>query len=330
MRRLALFGGLLLLGVVTIGAAPRSAVASNYTLTASGPWVSDNGILNGTWEAHFDVAGFDLSGTLNLIGMPGVGEGNIHGSWDLDEIGFGVLFLDQELATFTGGLVGNQFQGTFDTGDIRGTWSGLLENLSFTTAPIAPVIGGTLPTLVLSHIDGRAGQIINLAATLFTQGASVANIENLISFDSLITPIQAKADGTPDCSVNPLLDKANSLFQFLPEGCRGSACTQVRAVIASLSNAAAIANGAQVYTCKVRIATDVTGIYQLVVTALKGLDANFSSINLNAIAGEVGVRTKKLLDCHCSTVGESGPLPLASLLAPLLLVIASRRSRRKS
>lgn len=329
MRRLSALFALLALAVAPMAVAPSPAAASNYNLTARGVWVSDDGLYNGTWTAKFDVAGFDLSGTLNLIGLPEVGQGNIHGSWDLNEIGFGILFLDKELATFDGGFDGSKFAGTFDTGLRTGKWTGSLEDLSFTTSPINTIIDGVIPSLVLSRSSGTVGQIVNLAATLHTLGANISNIENVISFDSLTTPIQALANGAPDCTVNPNINKLDTIFEFLPQGCSGNTCSQVRAVVQSLSNLQAIADGAQLYSCKVKIAKQATsGIYQLLSNAVTAVNDLLDKVDVGSLPGEVSV--KRLGDCHCSTVQDSGPLPLASLAAPLLLVLVRRRSRRSA
>src|ERR1043166_2107200 len=275
MRRYLVLGWILLIGFVPFGILPSTAFATSYSLTASGPWTSDDGLLSGTWQAHFDVAGFDLSGTLNIVGLADVGEGNIAGSWDLQHLGFGVMFLNQEVATFTGGLQGDHLAGTFETGQIVGHWSGALSSLKLTTQPIVPIIDATIPTLLLSHISGNLGDLVSLGATLYTLGAPIVSVENIINFDSLSTPILALANGAPACTVNPAINKADTLFQFLPLGCKGSACTQVRALVQSFTNVDAIADGTRLYTCRVQILKQAaTGIYQLVADALSAIDAD--------------------------------------------------------
>jgi len=331
-RRFIVFAGVMLAGLL----AAATPVSASYSFNASGTWVSNDGLLNGTWSAHFDVAGYDLSGTLNLAGLADVGEGNIAGSWDFNNVGFGVMFLDRELATFTGGLVGDKFQGNFDVGDISGNWVGALGALQLTGDPITRIIDATVPTLLLGQGDGNLGDLVNLGATLLSLGQQIASTSNTITFDNLATPIAALLDGSPDCSVNPLIDKADSFFEFLPQGCSGSACTQVRAVIQSLTNDLPIADGAQLYTCKVKILKQAaTGIYQLINSALSGLDINSFPIDISALSGQISVKEKSLWKqiqngCHCSTGSQAGPLPLPSLLAPLLLIALRARQRRRS
>ena len=330
MRRSTVVAGLLFLSLAILPLGSH-ANASSFTMTATGTWASNDGLLNGTWQAHFDVAGFDLSGTLNILGMPNVADGNLSGSWDLNHVGFGVLFTDQELMSFTGGLQGSQLVGQFETGQIIGNWTGSLSSLSFSGDPIIPVNGSTIPTLVLSHIGGNLGDLVSLAASLYTLGAPIGSTQNVISFDSL-TPILANALGTPDCSVNPFIDKADTLFEFLPNGCSGSACTQVRAIVQSLTNAYPIPDGATLYTCKVRIAQQAgAGIYQLILSALSAFDIDNIPLPIGGIAGEIAAKLPFLKQlkhgCHCSTVESAGPLPLPSLLAPLVLILLRRRQR---
>lgn len=329
MRFKALAAGLVLLGAALMApVAPASA--TTYSFTAEGPWRSNDGLLSGTWRAHFDVAGYDLSGTLDILGLPNVARGNIVGSWDLDHVGFGVVFTDQELMAFNGGLDGDQFVGTFEAGNIQGVWNGLLDRLSITSDPIIPILSSSIPTLLLSRIDGRVGDVVNLGATLYTLGSQIAEMGNVINFDPLTTPILAKADGKPACKVNPLIGKADTVFEFLPAGCSGSACNQVRALVTSLSNLEAITDGALLYNCKVKINKQATsGIYQVVASALAAIGVDSLPQQITSLAGEVKVRADKL-GCHCSTVDTAGPLPLTSLLAPFALLALRRRSRSAS
>lgn len=321
MRRLAIVTALLVLGIVPMSLAPAPAAAANYTLQAQGIWTSHDGLLNGTWEAHFDVAGYDLSGTLNILGLAEVGVGNIQGSWDAENIGFGVMFLNEELATFDGGFDGSGFHGTFDTGQISGDWTGLLDQIQLTTEPITSVIGGENPTLVLSRAAGTIGQIVNLGATLHTFGNEISNLENIISFDSA-TPILANAFGRPECLVNAAINKADTFFEFLPQGCSGSTCTQVRAVVRSLSNLAGIADGANLYSCKVRIDShSVAGIYQMLSNVVTAINSALQQLPVDSLPGEIGAKAKKLLgDCSCHIPGKSEHVPLASILLPLMFL----------
>jgi hypothetical protein len=332
MKRIAVLSALFVcLG--SLAARPNPVFASPYTLTANGVWHSNDGLLNGTWEAHFDVAGFDLSGTLNLIGMPGIAEGNLSGTWDLDDIGFGIMFVDQELLTFDGALDGLEFVGSFESGNISGVWTGLLTSLRLTTEPIIPVFDGSIPTLLLGQNSGNAGDILSLVAKLYTAGEAINRIDNILSFDPSTTPILSRSNGKPNCSANPVVDPGGVLFEFLPQGCSGSACNQVRAVLDSLNDLGPFLDGVSLFTCKVGINSGATsGIYNIVVSALQAFDTDNLLVELNTVFGQISVKAKEAagkLGCDCSIMETSPQMPLASLLAPLAIVLI-RRLRRGS
>lgn len=333
LRRLTVLSALLFVCLGSPAARPNPALATPYTLTASGVWHSSDGLLNGTWEARFDVAGFDLTGTLNLVGMPGIAEGNIAGTWNLNDIGFGIVFLDQELITFDGSLQGLQFTGNFDTGDISGVWSGLLTSIRLSTDPIIPVFDQSVPTLVLGHTSGVVGNIVTLVAKLHTAGAAIDQLSNVLSFDPSTTPILARSNGTPNCTANPLVNPAGVLFEFLPQGCSGSTCNQVRAVLNSLNDLGPFLSEVALFTCKVKINSGTaSGVYNIIAGALQALDVNNFAVQLSSIIGQISVKSKaasKKLGCDCSIMETSAPLPVVSLLAPLAIVLVRRLRGRK-
>lgn len=336
MKRLAVMCALAFVCFGSLAARSNPAFAAPYTLTASGVWYSNDGLLNGPWEANFDVAGYDLTGTLNLIGMPGIAEGNISGTWDLGNIDFGIVFLDQELMTFDGGLQGLEFVGTFDTGDINGIWTGLLTSLRLSTDPITPVFDGTIPTLVLGHNTGKVGDIVTLVANLHTVGQAIDRLENVLSFDASKTPILSGFDGKPNCSANPVVNPLGVVFEFLPQGCSGSACNQVRAVMESLDDLGPFLDGVALFTCKVGILQGTqAGVYNIVASVLEALDVDHVLVELTSIIGQISVKAKKAGKggCDCSIMESSAQMPLASLLAPLAILVLRRfrsRAPRKS
>jgi len=335
-RRFAVLSALVAVCLIPLTGRSNPAFASPYTLTASGVWQSNDGLLNGTWEANFDVAGFDLTGTLNLIGMPGIGEGNIAGTWDLDDLGFGLMFVDEELIAFDGGLDGLEFVGNFDTGDIQGAWSGLLTSMRVSNEPIIPIFDETIPTLLLGHTAGNAGDVVSLVAKLHTVGQALERIENILSFDPATTPILARSNGTPNCTANPILNYADVLFEFLPQGCSGNSCNQVRAIVGSLSNLGPFLDGAPVFICRVGIEQGTAaGIYNIIVSALEAVDVEDLLVEFASVIGQISVKTKEAtnsLGCDCSIMPTSAPLPLGSVLAPFAVILLrglhSRRRRK--
>jgi hypothetical protein len=331
IKRFAIVAVAAFIGLASLTAQPASA--QPYTLQANGVWVSSDGLYNGTWQGNFDVAGYDLTGTLNLIGMPGIASGNVSGTWDLSQLGFGIMFLDQELITFDGGLQGTQFAGNFETADFSGTWSGLLTSLRLSTSPIEPVFDSSIPTLVLGHNVGSVGDILNLVGTLYTAGEAIDKLDNILSFDPSRTPILS-LNGNPNCSTNPLVNPAEVLFEFLPHGCSGSACNQVRAVLDDLSDLGPFLNGVALFTCKVGITSGTqAGVYNIVVSALQAFDVDDFQVNFNSIIGQIAVKAKKAakkFGCDCSIMEASQQVPLASMLAPLAILALRRFQTRSS
>ncbi len=101
----------------------------------------------------------------------------------------------------------------------------------------------------------------------------MAGTQNDIGFDRRV-PIAAKANGRPDCAVNPAIDKPATTFGFAPGGCTpGANCARVRALVFAADNLDPIADGAVLYTCAVSIpASAPPGTYRLPITAVAAAD----------------------------------------------------------
>jgi hypothetical protein len=124
-----------------------------------------------------------------------------------------------------------------------------------------------MPAIALSVAAASPGTQVSVSATLHTNGALVAGTQNDISFDPN-APIAANADGEPDCVVNPDIAKDATVFAFRPNGCSGTTCTAIRAIVLATDNVDAIVADAVLYTCKVNVANDAAGFYPLTVTGL--------------------------------------------------------------
>jgi hypothetical protein len=122
--------------------------------------------------------------------------------------------------------------------------------------------------LVVSDAVGHAGAQVTMAVTLATEGMPVAATENDVSFSAPLA-IAAKANGRPDCTVNPDIDKGATSFAFRPSGCVGATCSSVRALVVSTDNVAPIPDGSVLYTCSVIVAPGaVGGAYPLTVSGI--------------------------------------------------------------
>ncbi len=112
--------------------------------------------------------------------------------------------------------------------------------------------------IVVGSASGAPGATVSVSVSLTSEGAQVAGTQNDITFDPT-TPIARKANGKPDCTVNPDIDKTGTSFAFRPNACTAETCTAVRALVLSTENVDAIVDGSVLYTCRVAIASSATG-----------------------------------------------------------------------
>jgi hypothetical protein len=103
---------------------------------------------------------------------------------------------------------------------------------------------------------GTPGQDVTVDVSLQTMGASVLGTQNQIGFDR-DTPVAARLDGSPDCAVNPAINKNATGFRFHPLGCDPAVdCQAVRVFVLAFDNLAEIADGSVLYSCRIAIAAN--------------------------------------------------------------------------
>jgi hypothetical protein len=141
------------------------------------------------------------------------------------------------------------------------------------------------PFLQASTTAAEPGMRVTISVTLRAPHSLVAGTQNDLQFDPDNAPIAARANGKPDCSPNPDINKAATAFAFFaPPGCRDTACTSIRALVLSTENIDPIIDGSVLFTCTVNVSASATnGRYPL---ALSGVI--FSSPEGNAIPGAYG------------------------------------------
>lgn len=169
--------------------------------------------------------------------------------------------------------------------------------LSLVFAAVAPALFATIAlaqaqSVAVGAVGGGAGEQVTFGVSLQSGTSGASGVQVDIAFDSAVTPIVRRADGSPDCTVNVSIDKPNTEFAFLPSGCVGSGCTQVRAMVVSLSSTAAITGNSQLFSCRVAIsAAAQPGIYPLVPTGSILADAVGAEIPSTGTAGYVAVQS---------------------------------------
>lgn len=94
---------------------------------------------------------------------------------------------------------------------------------------------------------------VQLPVVLLTEGAVVAGAQIDILFP-VDAQIDARANGKPDCSINPTIDKGGSSFMFQPAGCQPARdCSSIRALVLALDNVDPIPDGATMFTCRMLV-----------------------------------------------------------------------------
>ena len=164
--------------------------------------------------------------------------------------------------------------------------SGAVALVGALWAAVAPAA-----VITIGSTTGAPGGDVTVAVSLQTEGQTVLAVQNRIGFERSAA-IAARADGEPDCAVNPAIDKQATGFRFLPLGCDPALdCDSLRVFVIAFDNLLPIPDGAQLYGCHVAIAANAAlGDYPLrsseenasapggVLLATTGVDGNVEVI----------------------------------------------------
>lgn len=150
-------------------------------------------------------------------------------------------------------------------------------------------VRGATMAIDIGDVEAAPGDDAEVEVRLRRMGAPVVGLQNRIDFTDPLR-IPAGADGQPDCTVNPAIDKAATTFRFAPVGCSGSACTGVRIAVLSFENVTIIPDDAVLYTCRVEVADGAPdGDYLLRNGETRGSDAGGVSLPATGRNGVVTV-----------------------------------------
>jgi len=188
---------------------------------------------------------------------------------------------------------------TCNSGDRRRTTGAALAVLLAMAGTVAEAQTLQIPT-------GGAvppGTQTAFVGVLSQNGAHCGSAQAFIAYDSTNTPIPAKPDGSPDCSVPAEVAAAKSVrFTFWPIGCTGTQCRQVRVFIFQESTTAsklAVDNGV-LFNCKVTIpAGTPNGSYPLIFTDARTGDAIGTELPTTAVGGAIVVDSGSSPPGHC-------------------------------
>jgi hypothetical protein len=145
-------------------------------------------------------------------------------------------------------------------------------------------------TVKVGEASGIPGQTTSVGVTLDTGGLAVAGLQMNITF-SPFTPIAAGIASTPDCTVNPSINKNLSGFAFVDK-------TTISAVVAGF-NLDPIPDGALLFNCTVAI--DLTApfdVYPLDCSNPLAADPTGSVVPSTCTAGTVTVMNPTVLVDH--------------------------------
>jgi hypothetical protein len=172
-------------------------------------------------------------------------------------------------------------------------------------------------SLIVGNATGNPGQQVTVSVAIESAETSVVGTQNDINFGPPLA-IAAKANGKPDCTVNPDIDKGATSFAFRPNGCVGAACTSIRALVIATDNVTPIASGSVLYTCKVNIGASATnGQYPLTISGIILSDPNGDIVpNATGTNGTVVVGNGAL-PTHTPTSPDGRlPTPTPTLAQP--------------
>lgn len=168
---------------------------------------------------------------------------------------------------------------------------------------------------------GEPGLSIDVTLEVPLLGTEVAGTQNDITFAApdgdLDVRIRARANGRPDCAVNPAIDKGATTFAFQPSACTGDACRGVRALVLSFDNTDAIPDGSVLYTCQIEIASaaEPGETYPLTCSNAGASDPDGDALTTSCTNGEVIVGGIEATHTPTNTVVGGTPTPTRTAAA---------------
>jgi hypothetical protein len=144
-----------------------------------------------------------------------------------------------------------------------------------------------LAVLAVGSAAGARGETVQFDVSLHTGGHAVAGTQNDLLFDPAVA-VAARANGRPDCTVNPAIEKNASAFVFSPSGCRaGFDCKGLRAIVVATDNVDPIPDGSLLYSCSVTIPSDAApGTYPLIAAGVFASGPNGDQVPITGSSSE--------------------------------------------
>jgi hypothetical protein len=166
--------------------------------------------------------------------------------------------------------------------------------------------------VAVGSAHGAPGARVSIGVALHTNGRQIGGVQNDLTFDGA-TAVSARADGQPDCTVNPTIHKAASGFSCVAT--EGESCLTMRAIIVATDNVEPIADGATLYTCTIVIARDAPpGSHPLTVSRVVAASPRGGNVPALGENGLVFVDAMASTSCP-GDCDESGGVDVAEMLA---------------
>lgn len=203
-------------------------------------------------------------------------------------------------------------------------------------------------TVEVGSAVGSPGGVVEIEVALDTE-VDITDVTLLLDYDPPIG-VEANASDRPDCTVNPEINKPDSVFTFMPIGCASSGdCTSVDAGITSFTLSDPIPDGSVLFTCQFGIAANAApGTYEIRCgeATARGPDGPYEPVNCEDgfITVQGGVPTgaptitpaptstpvpKPAEDDGCQIQPASrGPWGWSMLACAVLLLVRRRRQGR--
>ena len=189
--------------------------------------------------------------------------------------------------------------------EINGTGTGGQIVVVATASPTPTATNTPGATLNLGSASGSPGDTVTIAASLITNGLRIAGVSDDIDYDSTLVQAALKANGDPDCSIDPLIKTGTVPNKILlasvitVPGLPPNVKT-LRIGIFGNGNTNPIPSG-PLYTCKFTVASGASGAIILANVPFTS-DPNGRSVTTTGTDGTIAIRTAP----------TSTPLPAAT------------------
>jgi ELWxxDGT repeat protein len=172
---------------------------------------------------------------------------------------------------------------------------------------------------------GVAGEEIDIAVRLRALGEPIAGVQLDLDFPDGVVPL-VSANGVPDCTVDPAINKNGTVFAFLAYDCPDEpVCNRMRALVLALDNVDPIADGAILFTCRVALGEQLeAGDYVVDIYGAGVSDPSGNAPPVDAVDGVITVEGSSGTNPNLPA-GSSGGCQLDAAPAraawPLLLAL---------